>query len=114
MTWVGKAGIINTVGMLAVFLLQFCAVYQAPRWGSNSPFPFTILRSIEMPVLIGVSAGVAAFLAGSATERKLLYSITVASLLQIGTIRAMVSASQPVQKPSAVTASDMGQQQKHH
>lgn len=88
--------IISTVGVLGLFVLQFWLVYRAPSWGWNNPFPFTILRSVEMPILIAISASVAAFLTESMTQRQILYWIIAGSAVEIVAVEAMVSLSQPV------------------
>lgn len=90
-----KTGI-YALGLLAVFALQFALVYRIPYWGLRSPFPFTILRSVEMPIVLGLCGVVSVFSAKSAAERRLLYSFTGASVAEIVTIKAMLWLSQPL------------------
>jgi hypothetical protein len=84
------------LGMLALFALQFALVYRVPYWGLRSPFPFAILRSVEMPIVLGLGCALAAVSTKSAAERKFLYSVIEGSLAEIVTIKAMVLFSQPL------------------
>ena len=81
---------------LFVFALQFALAYQQPSLGLWSPFPFSVLRSIEMPILLCVAGAVSAFSAKSLVERKLFYSVIAASLAEIAIIKAMVWLGQPL------------------
>ncbi len=90
-----KTGIYIALGLL-LFALQISLVYRVPFWGLTSPFPYSILRSIEMPILLGVSGAVSAFSAQSLAERRLFYPIIAASVAEIVTIKAMLWLSQPL------------------
>jgi hypothetical protein len=91
-----KTAIYTTLGLLVVFALQFALAYRIPYWGLRSPFPFTILRSVAMPILFGLCGAVSAFSAKSAAERRLFYSVIAASLAEIVAIKAMLWLSQPL------------------
>jgi hypothetical protein len=84
-----KTGIYIALGLL-LFALQISLVYRVPFWGLRSPFPYSILRSIEIPILLGVSGAVSAFSAKSLAEQRLFYSIMAASVAEIVTIKAML------------------------
>ncbi len=88
-------GIYVSLGLL-LFALQFWLVYQVPFWGLRSPFPYSILRSVEIPILLGVSGTVSAFMSKSVAERRLFFSITAAGVAEIVTIKAMLWLSQPL------------------
>jgi len=90
-----KTGVYITIGVL-VFALQFAVAYQEPSLGLWSPFPYSVLRSIEMPILLGVCGVVSAFSAKSSVERRLFYSVIAASLAEIVTIKAMLWLGQPL------------------
>lgn len=75
--------------------VQFCIVIRVPDWGFNSPFPFTILRSFQMPVILGVCAALSLVPTRSATGRTPLYSIVAACAVQIIAIIAMLWLSEP-------------------
>src|SRR5260370_42082811 len=90
-----KTGIYIALGLL-LFALQFWLVYQVPFWGLRSPFPYSILRSVEIPILLGVSGAVSAFSTKSLAERRLFYSVIAASVADIVTIKAMLWLSQPL------------------
>jgi hypothetical protein len=91
----GKTGIYITLGLI-LFAVQFALAYQVPSWGLRSPFPFTILRSVEIPILLGFCGVVSAFSAKSLAERRLFYSVIAASLAEFVTIKAMLWLSQPL------------------
>ncbi len=88
-------GIYIALGLL-LFALQFWLIYQEPFWGLRSPFPYSILRSIEIPILLGVSGAVSAFSTKSLTERRLFYSLPASSVAEIVTIKAMLWLGQPL------------------
>ena len=67
------------LGVLAFFVVQFWLAYGQPAWGLDSPFAFTILRSLQMPVLLGLSAAALAWASKSPSERMLLYSVVAAT-----------------------------------
>ncbi|MGA8645051.1 hypothetical protein [Candidatus Binatus sp.] len=90
-----KTGIYVALGLL-LFALQLWLVYPVPFWGLRSPFPYSILRSIEFPILLGVSGVVSALSAKSLAERRLFYSIVAASVAEIVTVKIMVWFSQPL------------------
>jgi hypothetical protein len=90
-----KTGAYIALGLF-VFALQFALAYQQPSLGLWSPFPFSVLRSIEMPILLCVAGAVSAFSAKSLVERKLFYSVIAASLAEIAIIKAMVWLDQPL------------------
>ncbi len=90
-----RTGIYIALGLL-VFALQFALAYRVQYWGLRSPFPFTILRSVAMPILLGLCGAVSAFSAKCAAERRLFYSVIAASLAEIVTIKAMLWLSQPL------------------
>jgi len=90
-----KTGIYIALGLL-LFALQFSLIYRVPSWGLMSPFPYSILRSIEIPILLGVTGAVSAYSAKSLPERKLFYSVAGASVAEIVTIKAMLWLSQPL------------------
>ena len=90
-----KTGIYIALGLL-LFALQLSLVYRVPFWGLRSPFPYSILRSLEIPILLGVSGAVSAFISKSVAERRLFYSITAASVAEIVTIKAMLWLGQPL------------------
>jgi hypothetical protein len=87
----GKRTLILTSFVLAVFLLQIWLVAREPSWGLYSPFPFTILRSVKMPVVIGGAAALTLLGTKASTERRLLLSIIAASIVEIVAIEAIVS-----------------------
>ena len=91
-----KVAIWTTLGVLAIFALQFALVYRVPYWGLRSEFPFSVLRSVEMPIVLAVGFAVMAFSAKSVTERRLFYSIIGASLAQTVTIKMMLWLDQPL------------------
>jgi hypothetical protein len=82
--------------LLTVFALQLALAYQVPHLGLTSPFPFTILRSFRMPIFVGIWAGLAALFAKSWLERKLFYSVVIASAAELVTVATMVSLAQPL------------------
>jgi hypothetical protein len=82
--------------MLALFALQFGLVYRVPHWGLRSEFPFSVLRSVEMPLVLAVGFVAMVFSAKSETERRLFYSVIGASLAEIVTIKAMLWLDQPL------------------
>ncbi len=89
--------LLTALGVLAFFVPQFWLAHSQPSWGLYSPFPFTIQRSIEQPILLGLSAAVLAWgKSVSLSQRKLLYSIIAASIAEIVTIRAMLWFHQPL------------------
>lgn len=90
-----KTTIYITLGLLIVFALQFLFAYRAPSLGLKSPFPYTILRSVKMPILLGLCGVVSAFSAKSVPERRLFYTVIAASLAEIVTIKAMLWLGQP-------------------
>jgi hypothetical protein len=90
-----KVAIWITLGV-AIFALQFWLVYRVPYWGLRSEFPYSVLRSVQMPILLTVGFAVMVFSAKSATERRLFYSVIGASLAQIVTIKAMLWLDQPL------------------
>ena len=92
--------LITAVGVLAFFVPQFWLAYGQPAWGLDSPFPFTILRSLQMPILLGLSAAALAWASKSPSERMLLYSVVAASLAEIVTIEAMLWLHQPLLVPA--------------
>ena len=89
-----KTGVYITIGVL-VFALQFAVAYQVPSLGLWSPFPYSVLRNVEMPIMLGVCGAVGAFSAKSLVERMLFYSVTAASLAEIVVIKAMLWLGQP-------------------
>ena len=91
-----KVAIWTTLGVLAIFALQFALVYRVPYWGLRSEFPFSVLRSVEMPIVLAVGFAVMVFSAKSVTERRLFYSVIGASLAEIVTIKAMLWLDQPL------------------
>ncbi len=72
-----------------IFLAQLLAVIHVPRWGLDSPFPFTVLHSIETPLLLAAIAVFSLLSVKDLSERLPLYSIVVAATLQVGSIEAM-------------------------
>jgi len=82
--------------VLAIFALQFALVYRVPYWGLRSEFPYSVLRSVEMPLVLAIGFAVMVFSAKSVTERRLFYSVIGASLAQIVTIKAMLWLGQPL------------------
>ena len=90
-----KTGIYVALGLL-LFALQVWLVYQVPFWGLRSPFPYSILRSIEIPIVLGFSGALSAVSAKSTAERKLFYSVIAASVAETVTIKAMLWFSQPL------------------
>ena len=84
------------MGVLAIFALQFWLVYRVPYWGLRSEFPFSVLRSVEMPLVLAVGFAAMVFSAKSETERRLFYSVIGASLAEIVTIKAMLWLDQPL------------------
>lgn len=90
-----KTGIYISLGLL-VFALQFALAYRIPYWGLRSPFPYTVLRSTQMPILLCLCGAVSAFSAKSVPERRLFYWIIAASLAEIVTIKAMLWLNQPL------------------
>jgi hypothetical protein len=91
-----KVAIWTTLGVLAIFALQFALVYRVPYWGLRSEFPYSVLRSVEMPLVLAIGFAVMVFSAKSVTERRLFYSVIGASLAQIVTIKAMLWLGQPL------------------
>lgn len=85
-----KVALWTTLGVLALFALQFALVYQVPYWGLRSPFPFSVLRSVEMPLVVGVCCAVAVFSTKSVAERRLLYPVIAASVGEIVATKGMV------------------------
>jgi len=66
-----------------------------PFWGLNSPFPFTVLRTVDLPLVIGIGAVLAAMASRSAAQRRMLYSITAASVVEIVVVEIMVRLGEP-------------------
>jgi hypothetical protein len=91
-----KVAIWTTLGVLALFALQFGLVYRVPYWGLRSQFPFSVLRSVEMPLVLAVGFATMVFSTKSVTERRLFYSVIGASLAEIVTIKVMLWLSQPL------------------
>jgi hypothetical protein len=89
-----KIGIYIALGLL-VFVLQFALAYKEPSLGLWSPFPYSVLRNVEMPIMLAVCGAVGAFSAKSLVERMLFYSVTAASLAEIVVIKAMLWIGQP-------------------
>jgi len=75
--------------------VQFCAVVRVPSWGVNNPFPFTALRSIEMPLVLGASAAIFLFSKRSAAMRTPTYSIVAVCAAQIVTVEVMLWLGEP-------------------
>lgn len=85
-----------TLGTFAVFALQFALACRVPYWGLRSPFPYTVLRSIQMPVVLGLGSAIAALGTKSVAERRLFYSVIAASVMEIVIIKAMLWLDQPL------------------
>jgi hypothetical protein len=81
--------------VLGIFLIQLCMVIRVPDWGFNSPFPFTILRSFQMPLILVVCAALSVIPTRSASERTPLYLIIGACAVQIVAIIVMLWLGEP-------------------
>ena len=91
-----KANLYAALALLTIFALQLALAYQVPNFGLMSPFPFALLRSFRMPIFVGIWAGLAALFAKSWLERKLFYSVVIASVAELVTVATMVFLAQPV------------------
>lgn len=73
-----------------VFLAQFWLIWRTPWPMLTSQFPYTALTSSALPVLIGVTAVWAAIFAKSKTERRLFYSILMASIVEVAVLKCAI------------------------
>jgi hypothetical protein len=89
----------KTIFLIAVFIsvaaIQLVVLYRQPFWGLYSSFPFTLLREIELPVIIAVGAALVAVFTKSTKEQQLLYSIIATAIVEIIVIRIMVRMEYP-------------------
>jgi hypothetical protein len=79
----------------SIFLLQLFFLYSRPWWGP-SDFPMTLVRSTTVPVVCGITAILAVVASQSSSQKRILYSIIVASTIQFITIRIMVQFQEPM------------------
>jgi hypothetical protein len=80
---------------LVIFFSQFYLINQVPRWGLRSPFPFTVLRSIALPILTGTIGALGLSFTRERTRRRTLYLIIFASAAELIAIEAMVRRRSP-------------------
>ena len=81
--------------VLVILTVEVWLLSEQPFWGLNSPFPFTVLRTVKLPLVIGIGAVLAAMASRSAAERRMLYSITAASVVEIAVVEVMVWLGRP-------------------
>ena len=81
---------------LALFVLQFLIAFHQPSWGLHSPFPYSVIRSPQMPLLMGLSAAAAIFMTENSRERWILGWIVAAAVFEILIIEAMLDWQQPI------------------
>jgi hypothetical protein len=81
--------------VLAYLILAVWLLSREPSWGFYSPFPFTVLRSLGLPLVLGIGAAPLAIASKSAVERRLHCSIVVAAVVEIVTIKIMGWLDQP-------------------
>jgi hypothetical protein len=82
--------------VVANLILTFCLLFRQPFWGLNGPFPFTVLRSVRLPLVMGIGSALVAVTSKSAIERKRLYFISIAAIAQIIVVKGMLWLDQPL------------------
>jgi hypothetical protein len=76
--------------VLGILSVQGFLVYTRPWWGAEAQFPMTLMRSVTIPTICGVTAILAIFSAKSAVQRNILYLIITASVAEIITVTLML------------------------
>ena len=78
-----------------LFLLQILVLNHYPSWWTQSHFPMTILGSVIMPTVLGITAGLAIVFSHAEVQRRLLYSIIVACVIELVATKIMLWLHQP-------------------
>lgn len=78
-----------------IFLLQIWMLYHWPSWWTQSQFPITIVRSVTMPILLGVIAGLAILFSQLEVQRRILYSIIIACVIVVVATKIMIWLHRP-------------------
>jgi hypothetical protein len=81
--------------VLALFVIQLYLLLNFPWWGPESRFPMTLIRSPVVPAAYGTIALFGLFSASSNTQKNILYSIIIASAVELIMIMIMVRFDEP-------------------